>query len=116
VGVTTARDNLAYHLMPAPDWDTAPADAPLRRPSLDHEGFIHLTHAIDQLILIADQFYRDEPGRHVLLTVDLDRLAVPWRYDGDDRFPHVYGALDRTAIVAVRAIDRNDDGTYRPPA
>jgi predicted Zn-dependent protease with MMP-like domain/uncharacterized protein (DUF952 family) len=113
VGVTTARDHLAYHLMLASDWDTAPADAPLRRPSLDHEGFIHLTHGLDQMSWVADQFYRDVPGPHVVLTVALDRLTAPWRYDGDERFPHVYGPIERSAIVSVRPVGRNPDGTYR---
>jgi uncharacterized protein (DUF952 family) len=50
----------------------------------------------------------------VVLTIVLDRLSSPWRYDGDERYPHVYGPLDRDAITEVRPIPRAADGTFLP--
>lgn len=102
----------AVHLVPADVWRATPAAAPFRAASLDDEGFVHLTHTGDDLVEVANAFYRDRPGDFVVLTIALDRLTAPWRYDGDERFPHVYGPLDRQAVVGVVPILRAPDGTF----
>ena len=105
---------VAYHLAPADPWDaTLPGD-PYRPASLDEEGFVHLTHRMSDLVEVANLLYLDIPGPHVVLTVALRRLTAPWRYDGDERYPHVYGPLDRAAITEVRPIERTADGTFLP--
>ena len=40
------------------------------------------------------------------------RLTSAWRYDGDERYPHVYGPLDRSAITDVHPIERAADATF----
>ena len=104
--------NRAWHLLPAEAWAAAPADAPFAAASLADEGFVHLTHLGSDLVDVGNAFYRDDPRPYLVLSVDLDRLTVPWRYDGDARFPHVYGPLDRAAILAVHAYDRAPDGSF----
>ncbi len=106
------REPVAYHLIPVADLDEYADDDPVRPHSLAVEGFVHLTHRMDDLIDVANAFYREEPGPHVVLTINLDRLSAPWRYDGDDRFPHVYGPLDRDAVTSVDAISRGPDGVF----
>ena len=103
---------IAYHLVPAASWDAAPDDRPFRPASLDREGFVHLTHRLVDLVEVANALYRDPPGPHLVLTVALDRLRAPWRYDGDERYPHVYGPLDRAAITEVRPIPRDTTGAF----
>ncbi len=110
----TTSDERALHLIPEADWQAAPATDPLRPASLRTEGFVHLTHGPADLIDVANVFYRSVPGPHVVLTVNLAALTVPWRYDGDERFPHVYGPIDRAAIVDVRPIRRRPDGEFLP--
>ncbi|MBI3746413.1 MAG: DUF952 domain-containing protein [Chloroflexi bacterium] len=105
-------DSLAFHLVPEAAWLAAPPGEPFRPASLTAEGFVHLTHRMPDLVDVANHFYRDEPGPHVILTIALGVLTAPWRYDGDERYPHVYGPLDREAIIAVRAIARRPDGTF----
>jgi uncharacterized protein (DUF952 family) len=103
---------IAYHLVPAAAWDAAPADRPFRPASLETEGFVHLTHGMADLVDVANALYRDEPGPHLVLTIALARLVAPWRYDGDERYPHVYGPLDRAAITEVRPIPRDATGAF----
>jgi uncharacterized protein (DUF952 family) len=105
---------IAYHLAPASAWAATAEGTPFVAASLATHGFVHLTHRMTDLVDVANQFYRDEPGPHVVLTIALRRLDVPWRYDGDERFPHVYGPLNRDAITEVREIPRDADGTYGP--
>jgi uncharacterized protein (DUF952 family) len=106
------RSPIALHLTPVETWGSAPVDRPFAAPSLADEGFIHLTHREPDLVDVANAFYRDDPRPHVVLTVDLRRLSSPWRYDGDMRYPHVYGGLDRAAIIEVRPAVRDDAGTF----
>lgn len=112
--MTNPSDQIALHLTPADDWAaTAPGDA-FRARSLATEGFIHLTHGMADLVDVANTFYRQDGRPHVVLTVDLDRLTSAWRYDGDERFPHVYGPIDARAISDSRPMPRRADGTFLP--
>jgi len=63
----------------------------------DGEGFVHLSYE-HQVRTAADEHYR---GRTDLLlaTVDPDRLVGEIRIENG--FPHLYGTLDRDAIVEV---------------
>jgi hypothetical protein len=105
---------VAYHLTPEAAWAATAPGEPFRAASLVTEGFVHLTYRMTDLVDVANEFYRDEPGPHLVLTVALRWLDAPWRIDGDERYPHVYGPLSRRAITEVQAIPRDADGTYRP--
>ncbi len=105
---------IAYHLVPSAAGEAAPPDAPFRPASLTAEGFVHLTHRMADLVDVANALYHDEAGPHVVLMIELGHLASPWRYDGDQRYPHVYGPLDRAAILEVRPIDRDATGRFLP--
>ena len=102
----------AWHLVPAAVWAEASPDAPFSPASIAEEGFVHLTHDEHELLRAGDRYYRDDPRPYVALLVDLERLTVPWRYDGDERFPHAYGPMDREAILAVRRVSRHPDGGF----
>jgi len=108
------HDPVAYHLIPADLWAAAAPAEPLRVASLGAEGFVHLTHRMADLVEVANTFYQHDRRPHVVLTVRLASLTSPWRYDGDERYPHVYGPLDRTAITEVRPIPRGPGGRFLP--
>jgi uncharacterized protein (DUF952 family) len=47
------------------------------------------------------------------LTIDLDALDVPWRFDvPGSPYPHIYGPVQRGAITAVHRVDRGPDGRF----
>ena len=102
-----------FHLAPADAWATHDGDEPYRAPSLDVEGFIHCTDGAAAMVETANRFYAADPQAFVVLTLDLDALSVPWRYDDPERrFPHIYGPLDRAAVISVAPIPRTADGTF----
>lgn len=107
---------LTYHLTPADDWAALAPTAPVRPPSLAIEGFIHCTTGADEMVATANRHYHADPRRFVILTVDLDRVGAPWRYDAadaaDTRYPHVYGEIPRHAVLGARPIPRAVDGTF----
>jgi uncharacterized protein (DUF952 family) len=102
-----------YHLTPAEWWDAADPEAPVTAPSLAEEGFIHCTTGADELVATANRHYRDDPRPFVVLTLDLDRVSAPWRVDdAKGIYPHVFGPIDRAAILHVQPIPRDADGTF----
>lgn len=106
---------LTYHLTPRAWWDAADPGAPLRAPSLDTEGFVHCTDGVAEMVATANRHYAAVHGAFVVLTVDLDLITSPWRIEDPGRiYPHIFGPIDRAAIVAVVAAPRGPDGTFLP--
>jgi uncharacterized protein (DUF952 family) len=102
---------LTYHLVAAEDYD--PAATSYVPAAFAAEGFIHTTRTPGLLAEVGNRYYRNDPRPYLLLTIDLDRLAVPWRYDaaGED-YPHLYGPLNRDAVSTVAPMPRAEDGTF----
>jgi uncharacterized protein (DUF952 family) len=104
-----------YHLTPVEWWDGAPGDQPLGAPSLEAEGFIHCTDGAEAMVATANRHYRDDRRPFVVLTVDLDRVTSEWRVeDPGGIYPHVFGPIDRAAIVSVVPAPRHPDGRFLP--
>jgi len=102
-----------FHLIPVAVWAEADPDAPLARDSLTDEGFIHCTDGPDALIATAERHYRADPRDFMALTIDLDALSSPWRYDDAGKlYPHIYGPIDRVAIVQAVPVKRALDGRF----
>jgi uncharacterized protein (DUF952 family) len=116
MGLTGRRvARITYHLTPLAWWEAAPADESLTAPSLASEGFIHCTDGADEMVATANRHYRDDPRPFVILSVDLDRVGSPWRIDDPSGiYPHVFGPIDRAAIVAVVPAPRASDGRFLP--
>jgi uncharacterized protein (DUF952 family)/GNAT superfamily N-acetyltransferase len=103
---------LLTHLIEPAAWRAALADGAVRPPSLESVGFVHLSTP-DQVHVPAQALY---PGRRdlVLLVIDPARLTDPVRLEpgvpadpGGMLFPHLYGPLPTSAVIAVVP--------YRPP-
>jgi uncharacterized protein (DUF952 family) len=108
-----AQLNSAYHLVPEPWYRSQPEDRPYLPEPFDADGFVHLTHGLDDVLAVGNMFYRDDPRPYLLLTIDLGQITSDVRHDDDSqRYPHVYGPLDRAAIVAIQTIERDSDGSF----
>lgn len=105
----------AYHLAPEPWYRAQPSDVAYLPEAFAADGFVHLTHGLDEVLAAGDRYYLADARPYLLLTVELDRLAADTRVRYDDperRFPHVYGPLDRAAIVRVERVTRDADGRF----
>ena len=110
-----------YHLALARDWERGPSDAystsTLGR-SLADQGFIHCSFR-EQVQQIADLVYR---GRSdvLLLEIDSARLAATVKVEpsngGRDSYPHIYGPLNRDAVVRVTPVDVRENGRLDIPS
>lgn len=99
-----------FHIATAADWAAAKRSggyttSTLGR-TLEEEGFLHASRR-DQVGATFTAFYADVREPLVLLTIETDRLASPWREDavGDDTFPHIYGPLNPSAVVDVQPLN-----------
>jgi uncharacterized protein (DUF952 family) len=100
-----------FHLVTPQAWGPGPAE--YRAESLDREGFIHCSFA-DQVAGSANRFHA-EAGELLLLHIDPDRLTSPLRTEpsgSGEPFPHVYGPINRPAVVHVERLARGPDGRW----
>lgn len=113
--VSPPDDGHLFHIADRGAWSRAvDTFAP---PEAVDEGFVHLSR-LDQVLVPAHRWYR---GRSDLVLLELDpaRLGAPvvWEpgTDTDEVFPHLYGAIDTDAVVAVHDFPCAADGTFSLP-
>lgn len=90
-----------YHIVLPEVWDSF-AGIQYEAESLASEGFIHCSFE-DQLDAVLKRYYsgRDEV---VILEIDpvkLDSKLVVEPSTGGENYPHIYGTINRDAIVAT---------------
>lgn len=118
-----SRPQIVLHLIPRTDWESLGTDEPVTNASLASEGFIHCTDDAGVLLQVANAFYRDVPGDFVVLHVEVARLtsACIWEEPAHisgagpglaPQFPHVYGPVDRFAVVRTQAVRRDAEGAF----
>lgn len=94
---------MIYKLLPAAEWSVAVAHGTYPGSAVDRrDGFIHFS-AVGQVVQTATIHFGGQTGL-MLLTVDTDLLGGELRWEvsrGGDRFPHLYGELPVTAVVAA---------------
>jgi uncharacterized protein (DUF952 family) len=98
-----------FHLVTPAAWERTGA-GPYRAESLASEGFIHCSHR-DQVARIANSFFAHEKEL-LVLEIDVGVLNSPVREEdagSGERFPHVYGPIDRSAVAAVTRLRRGPD-------
>ena len=80
------------------------------------DGFIHLS-AADQLEETLARHFAGQELLHIA-SVDLEALggAVKWEPSrGGALFPHVYGSLPLSAVIAYGPLERDEEGGLRLP-
>ncbi len=98
-----------FHIATAQDWRAAMRvgsyTTSTRGRTLAEEGFLHASHR-EQVPAVFERFYAGLREPLVLLTIETDRLSVPWREDqvGEESYPHIYGPLTPAAVVDVQPL------------
>lgn len=107
-----SRPTVAYKIIDAGDWAAARAAGAFAGSADDRrDGFIHLSTA-EQLAETARRHYAGRDGL-ALLTVDLAALGDTVRWEpsrGGALFPHIYGLLPASAVVAERPLSVDAEG------
>ena len=110
------------HLLPEATWRSLPPGTATWAPaSLAEEGFVHCSGSDEVMLRVANAIYQGEPGAFVVLSLDPDWLTSEVRWEPPSPpgpategvlFPHVFGPLDLAAVVRVRRMDRDADGSF----
>jgi uncharacterized protein (DUF952 family) len=106
---------MIYHIVSKPDWEAASAEF-YRGDTLDTEGFIHCS-TIEQVIDTANFLFRDREDL-LILGIDPEKLSAEVKYEdaGDGRlFPHIYGLMEKSAVVKVIDFPPEPDGSFGLP-
>lgn len=109
--------NIIYHLVSIDYWESQPADGPYTSADFAREGFIHCTQGEEQLAVVANRYYRNDRRVFYVLVIDADTLTSELKYEpGADGmlYPHIYGPLNRDAVVDVLPMSRDFDGVFQP--
>jgi uncharacterized protein (DUF952 family) len=87
-----------------------------RGDTLATQGFIHCS-TVAQVVPVADALYHGQRDL-ILLIIETARVAPEIRYEdagGGERYPHIYGPLNRDAVTAIIPFPPEPDGTFRLP-
>lgn len=109
------RPATAYKILTAPE--LAELESGRFAGSADdrRDGFIHLSTR-DQLEGTLARHFAGRDGLHIA-AVDLSVLgdAIRWEAARDEDFPHLYGDLPLTAVIAYSPLHRSVAGTVDLP-
>ncbi|MEM9194805.1 MAG: DUF952 domain-containing protein [Myxococcota bacterium] len=103
------------HIAVASQWEAA--GETYRPAAFPREGFVHcsLPH---QVLKPANRLFRGRTDL-VLLVIDPSKLTAELRYEDcyqeGEHYPHVYGPIDRSAVVEVLPFVPNEDGSFELP-
>eukprot|EP00611_Tribonema_gayanum_P006587 TRINITY_DN1586_c0_g1_i1.p1 TRINITY_DN1586_c0_g1~~TRINITY_DN1586_c0_g1_i1.p1 ORF type:complete len:147 (-),score=28.93 TRINITY_DN1586_c0_g1_i1:51-491(-) len=112
-----------YHLVQKPLWEATRGSEYLP-PTYAHDGFIHATAEADQLLSVANHFYKDVQDAFICLQIDTAKLTSEVKYEpaapvGDKvahastrLFPHIFGPINADAVSAELPVVRAEDGTF----
>jgi uncharacterized protein (DUF952 family) len=106
-----------FHFINRSDLDRNLNDRELAVPSLASQGFIHCS-TLDQVIGVAN-FIAPYDEEMQLIEIDEDRVIPEIRYEnldgGETLFPHIYGPLNRDAIIAINRMEWDGEDGYQLP-
>jgi uncharacterized protein (DUF952 family) len=117
---------MIYHITTLVEWHYAESVGAYTAPSLNTEGFIHLSQQ-HQILSVANHFYRGVADL-VILCVDENLVEAPIIFEApvhpnpnnplpvseQDQFPHIYGTINLDAVVRVVAFPEYEHGFELP--
>ncbi len=108
---------LTYHLVPRAEWQAADPTQPYQPVAFKQDRFVHCTDGADEVAATANRYFSALDGELLALVLDLAWVRSPVRYEDPRRiYPHVYGPIERSAIVDVLVMSRDTTGGFLSPA
>ena len=122
---TQPSDRYLFHITSRAEWEDTQHREAYRAETLESEGFIHCS-TIHQVLSVADALFR---GRQdlVLLLIDSSKVREPIVYEAgasvggtsvgetSERYPHLYGPLNREAVLSVYDLLSDAHGRFALP-
>lgn len=97
---------MSFHLATKADWESQDQSTLYAHSSLDDEGFIHTSY-FSELKTSYERYFKPT-DQLILLGVDLNRVDAKVKVANvssrNATFPHIYGKLNKSAIVFMRSV------------
>jgi uncharacterized protein (DUF952 family) len=107
------NEGTTLHLTPKDAWDRQAANEEYLPEAYASDGFIHCTNGDENLLEVANRYYRLDQREFVVLTIDVGRIASEVKYEDPDQiYPHIYGPLNTSAVVGLRKVERSKEGAF----
>ncbi|MES2774327.1 MAG: DUF952 domain-containing protein [Bacteroidota bacterium] len=104
-----------YHIVTPAQWQLFADSIYYEAPSLHTEGFIHASTA-EQVEATINRYYKGEP-MVLLLKIEVEKLSAELKYElapsVNEYFPHIYGRLNKDAIIEITVVYASEDGSFR---
>lgn len=111
--VDSKANGITYHLALEDEWNAQKSGDTYKPGVFDEDGFIHCTDGLDLLTEIANMFYQNSLAPRTVLVLNIQAIASEVRYDDpEQRFPHIYGPLNTSAVIGELPVERSEDGTF----
>ncbi len=104
---------MIYHIAVGDEWESQ-AHLPIYAPNrYEEDGFIHCSEK-HQLEPVASHHFRCRDDL-VLLELMPTRLEPETKYEqgGKEKFPHIYGPINKDAVNRTIEVRCNDDGLFQ---
>lgn len=109
------QESISFHLAAKDDWEAQDQSALYIHPSLDTEGFIHTSY-FSELKISYEKYFKPE-DQLVLMGIDLSKVEAEVKINDvpsrNALFPHIYGKLNKSAIVFLRSVESAQDLEYK---
>jgi uncharacterized protein (DUF952 family) len=107
---------MIYRIESEEAWQQAATSGTYLPDDYETEGFIHCS-AREQVADVADRVHHGDKGL-VLLCISQKALMAEtrWELSGGLYYPHIYGPVNASAVVAVLPFPCKRDGTFILPA
>ncbi|CAM4169151.1 cupin domain-containing protein [Nocardiopsis gilva] len=120
-GHDTGLMSYVLHMTDLREWRRGEGD--LEPPSLETQGFVHASPDDSTLLAVANAFYAGLWAPQAVLVIDTGLLDVEVRWETANPapppgvhpevlFPHIYGPVRRKAVIGVRYLRREPDGSF----
>ncbi len=114
-GEHSGAESRIFKIVSSAEWAVASDTGAFTGSAVDgRDGFIHLSTAAQ----VKETAARHFSGQRDLVLVEVDAAAVQLRWErsrGGQLFPHLYGPLPLTAVIAVCALPLSPDGVHEFP-
>lgn len=106
-----SQESISFHLATKASWEEQEQSTLYVHPSLQEEGFIHTSY-ISELKTSYERYFSPS-DELVLLGIDLTKVEAEVKTkevsSRNALFPHIYGRLNKSAIVWLRAVNSAQD-------
>jgi uncharacterized protein (DUF952 family) len=108
---------MIYHITSTDAWKNAQQKSQYLPEGFEKEGFIHCSNK-DQIVGVGQRYYAGQSGL-LILGINTDKLDARVVFEnlvgGEELFPHIYGALNLTAVESTASFEVGLDGTCEFP-